>query len=171
MLRLGLVVLAAAAVGAEFGTVLGRDAGVALLVLLASFKLLELHDRRDVMLLGFLGYFLVVTNFLYSQTVPMAVHMFAAVLLLTSALIAASDPNPRLLPLARLRTAGVLLIQGLPVMLMLFVLFPRIPGPLWSLPKDAHGASSGLSDSMTPGSINRLIRSHAVGFRLLFVLG
>lgn len=168
LLRFALVLAAATAVHLHFGTVLGRDAGVALVVLLAALKLLELHDRRDVMLLGFLGYFLVVTNFLYSQSVPMALYMAAAVLLLTSALVAASDPQPRLRPLARLRTAGVLLAQALPVMVMLFVLFPRIPGPLWQLPKDAHGAVTGLGDTMSPGTINRLIRSSQVAFRVEF---
>jgi len=166
--RLALVLMAATAVYLHFGTLLGRDAGVALVVLLAALKLLELHDRRDVMLLGFLGYFLVVTNFLYSQSVPTALFMLLAVLLLTSALIAASDPKPGLLPLARLRTAGVLLLQGLPVMLMLFVLFPRVPGPLWQLPKDAHSGVTGLGDTMSPGSINQLIRSSAVTFRVRF---
>jgi transglutaminase-like putative cysteine protease len=53
-------------------------------------------------------------------------------------------------------------------MLVLFVLFPRIPGPLWGLPKDAWSGVTGLSDDMSPGNISSLSQSDAVAFRVTF---
>lgn len=53
-------------------------------------------------------------------------------------------------------------------MLVLFFLFPRIPGPLWGLPDDAFTSQTGLSEEMSPGSINRLINSSAIAFRVKF---
>ncbi len=67
----------------------------------------------------------------------------------------------------RLRIAAVLLLQAIPLMLVLFVLFPRVQGPLWGLPQDAY-ASSGLDDKMSPGSLSKLSLSDAVAFRVMF---
>ena len=54
-------------------------------------------------------------------------------------------------PPRSLRTAGILLAQSTPLMLVLFLLFPRVTGPLWGLPQDAQAGATGLSDTMTPG--------------------
>ena len=163
-----LAVLVTVGVWRSFGTVLGRDAGVAMLMFLAGMKLVETRTLRDAYVLCFLGYFLAVTNFLYSQSMLMGAYMFAVVLVTTATLVALNVEDERLAPRARLRTAGVLLLQAIPVMALLFVLFPRIPGPLWGLPKDAHGGVTGLSDSMNPGSISDLGQSDAVAFRVSF---
>jgi hypothetical protein len=48
----------------------------------------------------------------------------------------------------------LLLLQALPFMLILYLLFPRVTGPLWGLPQDAHAGLSGLSEQMSPGSIS-----------------
>ena len=61
----------------------------------------------------------------------------------------------------------MLLLQALPLTLILFILFPRVQGPLWGLPQDAY-ASSGLDDKMSPGSISRLSLSEAVAFRVSY---
>ena len=53
-------------------------------------------------------------------------------------------------------------------MLVLFILFPRIPGPIWGIPKDAYSGMSGLSDNMEPGSISDLSLSSKVAFRAEF---
>ena len=51
---------------------------------------------------------------------------------------------------------------------LLFILFPRVQGPLWGLPQDAYSATSGLSDTMAPGNISRLTLSDAIAFRVEF---
>src|SRR6185436_3675487 len=50
----------------------------------------------------------------------------------------------------------------------LFLFFPRVQGPLWGLPQDAQAGISGLSDSMAPGTLSRLVLSDAIAFRAEF---
>jgi transglutaminase-like putative cysteine protease len=68
---------------------------------------------------------------------------------------------------SRLRIAATILLQAIPLSLLIFVLFPRVQGPLWGMPQDAYG-SSGLSDTMSPGSMSKLTLSDAVAFRVTF---
>jgi len=152
----------------QYRTLLGRDAGVALLVVMLALKLLETRNQRDGMLLVFLGCFLLVTNFLHTQTIPTAVYTLGCTWLLIANLIGLQYterwPGWR----APVRRAGILLAQALPLMAVLFLLFPRVQGPLWGLPRDAYAGLSGLSDNMSPGSLNSLILSDAVAFRAAF---
>jgi protein-glutamine gamma-glutamyltransferase len=164
--------LALFVVGGVFGvyftyrTIFGRDSGVALLVLFLSLKLLEMNQQRDAMVLILLAYFLALTNFFYSQTLPTAGLMLVSVLVNTASLVHFAAPGRALR--ANLKTAGVLLAQAAPVMLILFFLFPRVQGPLWGLPQDAYSGVTGLSDSMSPGLISRLSQSDAIAFRVKF---
>jgi len=164
--------LALFVVGGVFGvyftyrTIFGRDSGVALLVLFLTLKLLEMNHQRDALVLVLLTYFLALTNFFYSQTLPTAGLMFASVLVNTASLVNFAAPGRALR--ANLKTAGVLLAQAAPVMLILFFLFPRVQGPLWGLPQDAYSGVTGLSDSMSPGLISRLSQSDAIAFRVKF---
>ncbi len=149
-----------------FRTIFGRDAGVTLLVLLLSLKLLELRNLRDVYVCVFLGYFLALTNFFYSQGIPVAALMLLTVVVISAALVGINAPARRLRD--NLRTAGLLLAQAAPVMLLLFLLFPRVQGPLWGLPQDAFAGVTGLSDSMSPGAISQLSQSDSIAFRVKF---
>ena len=167
-LRLLLALLAAGAVLAHYKTLLGRDAGVALLAAMAACKLLETRDLRDGVVLVFLGYLLVMGKLLYSQDIPVVAGLLGVVLLLLTAQMMLHRQHAGLSGLAPLRLAGRMMLLALPVMLILFVLFPRIPGPLWGLPKDAYQGRTGLSDEMTPGTISELIQSGAVAFRVRF---
>ena len=157
-----------AAIFAHYRTLFGRDAGVALLVVMMALKLMEMKTLRDVMVAIFLGYFLVITNFFYSQSIPTAAYLFAVVLITTGAMIGYNHPNGSFPLRARLRLAAVLLAQAVPLLLVLFLLFPRIQGPLWGLPKDAYAGATGLSDTMTPGAISQLIGSDQIAFRVSF---
>jgi transglutaminase-like putative cysteine protease len=163
-----LTLIAIALVFAWYRTVVGRDAGVALLLLMLGLKLMETRHYRDAMLTVFLGYFVVATNFFYSQEIPVALYMVATILGVTFALVGlnAGERPPRFK--ARLGSAGALLLQSLPLMLILFVLFPRLPGPLWGMPQQARAGLTGLSDRMEPGSISELLTSNATAFRVSF---
>ena len=70
-------------------------------------------------------------------------------------------------PRVAIRRSAVMILQGLPIAILLFVLFPRLAQPLWGLPSD-HSAKTGLSDSMSPGEISELSLSDAVAFRVEF---
>jgi transglutaminase-like putative cysteine protease len=61
-----------------------------------------------------------------------------------------------------------MLFQAIPFAVVLFVLFPRINGPLWGLPEDAFSATTGLSDQMSPGRLSQLSNNPDVAFRVEF---
>ena len=166
-----IAISAAAGILFQYRTLFGRDAGVALLVLMLSLKLLESRTLRDGMLLGFLGCFLLVTNFLHSQTIPTGLYMLGCAWLLIATLVNLQYTGPWPGWRAAVRRSGVLLAQAVPLMVILFLLFPRVQGPLWGLPRDAYAGLSGLSDNMSPGSLNNLILSDAVAFRAAFRSG
>ena len=147
---------------------LGREAGVELLAALLGLKLLEMRTPRDFYVAAFLCYFLVVTNFFYSQTMLTAAYMLALVVGITSTLILFNTPAEFRRPGTMLRLASVMLVQALPLMVVCFVLFPRIPGPLWGLPQDAFDAVTGLSNEMRVGEITRLGISDEIAFRVEF---
>ena len=166
-----ILVVIGATTGVYFNyrTIFGRDAGVALLVVMLALKLLETRVLRDAMLLIFLGYFLVLTNFLYSQTILTGLYMLACTWLITTTMVGLHYARREPPLAARFRAAGILLAQSTPLMLVLFLLFPRVTGPLWGVPQDALAGATGLSDTMSPGSLSNLILSDAVAFRVKFV--
>jgi len=161
-----LVVGGVSGIGWQFHTLFGRDAGVALLVLLMALKPMEMRSRRDALVVVMLGFFLLLTHYFYSQSIPTGLWLLAAATLLTAALIRLHGGAQPIGAIARY--AGSLLAQALPFMLILYLLFPRIAGPLWGLPQDAHSGLSGLSDKMAPGSLSNLIQSGAIAFRVQF---
>lgn len=152
----------------SYGNFIGRDAGIALLTVLLGLKLVEIRNHRDYYISCFLGYFLVVTNFLYSQSIPIALLMFIVVVIMTASLISLNDGKKSLSNKGLIKLASQMLLQAIPLMLLLFVLFPRISGPLWGLPQDAHSGKTGIDDSMTLGEISQLILSDEIAFRVKF---
>ena len=133
-----LVAVLAVAVGLtfwSFRTLLGKEPGITMAVVLMALKTLELRARRDAFVVFFLGFFLILTNFLYSQTLPVAAAMLVSVWGLLTALVLAHMPvgQPSLRQAATLSARTALL--GAPIMVLLFVLFPRV-GPLWGVPQD-----------------------------------
>lgn len=151
----------------EFRTLFGRDAGVAMLVIFMAMKLLELKSRRDAMVVVVLGYFLLLTHYLYSQSIPTGIWLLFALWLLTATLVRLHG-GPATTARETFRYAAILCLQAIPFMLALYLLFPRISGPLWGLPSDAHAGMAGLSDTMSPGSISRLVQSSDIAFRARF---
>lgn len=161
-----LVVCGIAGIGLQFHTLFGRDAGVALLVFFMALKPMEMRTRRDAMVVVMLGFFLLLTHYFYSQSIPTGLWLLVSTALLTASLIRLhGGPQP---VGAILRYAALLLAQAIPFMLIVFLLFPRISGPLWGLPQDAYSGLTGLSDKMSPGSLNNLIQSGAIAFRVQF---
>ncbi len=168
LLRVALALAVGAGIYLSFGRLFGREAGVAWLSVLAALKLLESRDQRDGVTLMFLAYFLVITNFLFTQTIPTALYMLVTVLVITATLVALQRRGTPLPARLRLGIAAKLLLPALPIMALLFVLFPRIAGPLWGMPNDAYSGVTGLDNSMAPGSISQLSQSNAVAMRVQF---
>ena len=163
----GLLVLTIAATWMTHRTLLGRDAGVTLVVVLLALKTLELRARRDAFVIFFLGFFTMLTNFFFSQSLLTAGAMLVALLGLLTALVNAHMPvgKPPLAEAAR--TAAWMALLGAPIMAVLFVLFPRF-APLWGIPGDAMTGRSGLSATMQVGSIASLALDETIAMRVKF---
>lgn len=162
-----LVIGACAGIFIEFRTLFGREAGVAMLVMFMAMKLLELKSRRDGVVVVTLGYFLLLTHYFNSQSIPTGLWLLTAMWIVTATQIRLHG-GPASTMRATLRYAAQLSAQALPFMLVLYLLFPRVSGPLWGLPQDAHAGKTGLSDTMSPGSIAQLAQSSEIAFRVRF---
>jgi len=152
----------------SYGSWLGRQASIALLVVLCGLKLLEMNSLRDALLLCFLSYFLIITHFLSSQSIPTALYMGVVMLVITATLISLSDKNNNCSTRQRLRLSATLLMQALPVMIVLFVLFPRVAGPFWMSYPGTHSGVTGLSDTLSLGHVSELSLSNEIAFRVKF---
>ncbi len=164
---LSLLALTLGATWMTHRTLLGRDAGVTLIVVLLALKTLELRARRDAFVVFFLGFFTMLTNFFFSQSLLTAAAMLLALLGLLTALVNAHMPVGRPSLLESARTAGWMALLGAPVMLVLFLLFPRL-APLWGIPSDAMSGRSGLSSNMQVGNIASLALDDGIAMRIRF---
>src|SRR5438876_2388999 len=164
-----LALVAALGIRAQFGYFLARDPCVEFLYLLIGIKFLEARDTRDGSLLVCLALFLAVTQFFYTQSLLAALLALPVVIALGGTLAslragAAAHADWR----AQLAEPVRLTLQGIPIAIVLFILFPRLAGPLWGTATDT-AARTGLSERMAPGSISELSLSDAVAFRVDFI--
>lgn len=162
------VVMGGIGVFATYWTITGRDAGLALLTVMASFKLLESQTHRDALIVIFLSYFLVVTHFLFSQSIFIALYMIFTILFLTASLITLNERNIKIPWKIRFKLSASIIGYSIPLMIILFILVPRVPGPLWGLTHEQRSGITGLSDHMSPGNISNLIQDNSVAFRVDF---
>ncbi|TLX60130.1 DUF3488 domain-containing protein [Stutzerimonas nosocomialis] len=165
--KLALMVGAGAGVYASRGSLVGLDAGVVLLIAAFVLKLVEMRTRRDALVLILLGFFAVVTSYLFEESIVAALFSLLPIVALLAAMIGLQQNRLHTAPWPTVRLAGGLLLQALPLMLVLFVFFPRF-GPLWSMPNPSDKGVTGLSESMAPGDIAELSRSGALAFRASF---
>jgi protein-glutamine gamma-glutamyltransferase len=175
--RIALGVALVAAVLAQFQTLNGLVPGTAMLMLMTAIKLLETRRRRDQYVVIGGALFLLLAACLYAQTLAW-VPLYAADALLCCATLAivaygpATDAGDSPAP-SGLRTsealslAGRALLYAMPLAVLLFLFFPRLPGHFWAL-TSGDDAVTGLGDSMTPGSITRLTTSYDIAFRVRF---
>lgn len=184
VIQLSVGIIAIVCLFVTYGSTIGRDAGVAFLITMLGLKVTEIKNHRDYYLTTFLGYFVVITNFFFTQSMLMVMLMFVVVIVMTACLISINNPSNQLSAKKMTQLSSKMLVQAVPMMLVLFVLFPRIPGPLWGLPEDAHGTSptgdfdrsslltdtaiTGINNKMKLGHISRLIQSNEVAFRVQF---
>ncbi|MEZ4524331.1 MAG: DUF3488 and transglutaminase-like domain-containing protein [Desulfobacterales bacterium] len=148
----------------SFGGALHTDAYVALLSVMAGLKPLESRCYRDYMISLFLAYFMVITNLFYSDELGMTLYMFGSVLLTTAVLIHLQHPAGSVKQ--KFRLASVIMLQAIPVMLILFFLFPRIQGNILGIAQ--RTGRSGFSDKMSPGRLSSLAQNDAIAFRVTF---
>ncbi|MGR9014306.1 MAG: transglutaminase TgpA family protein [Gammaproteobacteria bacterium] len=145
----------------------GRDAGTAVFVTALGLKLLELNKKRDVYLLSYLAFIVAASQFLYQQNIVIAAYSLLVCCVLLTALVAINSAQQQ--NTIALRSATTIVLQALPLTIIIFVLFPRIQAPAWELiDNNKNQAQFGLSETLEPGSINKLALSPQLAFRVKF---
>lgn len=163
-LLLPLLGLSVCGLWLNLNTLIGREGGAALLILLLGFKSFEARQLRDWQVLLALGFFLTAIPLLFDQSPLSALWLVVSLLVLTWAMLRLSGCAVQ----TPAKVAVQALALSLPLMLVLFVVMPRLPGPLWSMPHEQHLAATGLSDSMEPGSISQLVQHNEPAFSVVF---
>ena len=141
------------------------EAFVALLILMIGLKLLEMRTKRDRIITVILCYFLIVAVMFFSDSLVATTYMLFSVLYATAVLIHINRPGQGAMKPLKLST--ILIIQALPVMLVLFLLFPRFHGSLWGR-APITSIRTGFTDKMTFGDVADLARNTGVAFRVKF---
>ena len=165
------LILAAVTVGAIFlsyATLKGIEPAVSFLAVLVLIKILEAHTAREFQAIVMMAWVLCLCGFLLSQDLAIALCLFVAFALLIAALIQfhrGSSPGPFWIPLA---TTLKLLAQAGPLVVLLFLLFPRINIGFLLRIGDPHLAKTGFSDRLSPGGIAALANSTNIAFRAEF---
>src|SRR5262249_26930581 len=168
ILKLILAALTLGAVFLSYGTLKGVEPGVSLLAVLVALKILEAHTAREFQVVVMMAWVLCLCGFLLSQDLAVAFCLFVAFALLIAALVQfhrGSSPGAFWLPLA---TTFKLLAQAAPVVVLLFLLFPRINTGFQLRIGDFHAAATGFSDRLSPGGIATLANSSEIAFRAEF---
>jgi transglutaminase-like putative cysteine protease len=150
-----------------YRTLNGVEAGTALLALMAGFKLLETQSVRDLTVIVFLSYFSLFAAFLYSQSLLQLPYMLLAAWLLTATLMRIHQTTLSMPSREAMILTGKMFMQALPLAILLFLFFPRLPGQFWAIPARGQ-ASTGIDDEMSPGDVSDLSISGAIAFRVHF---
>jgi protein-glutamine gamma-glutamyltransferase len=166
LLRIALALLLTAGVLLSFRTLNGLEAGATLLTAMTAAKLFESRATRDWHVILGAALFLLLAACLDRQQL-WRLPLYATTLWLAAAALRGFDGGANQPATQLLRGAGRQLLLALPLGLLLFVFFPRLPGAFWALPSE-DTAITGLSDEMSPGDIARLVESDEPALRARF---
>lgn len=168
ILRIAAALAAFFAVLFEYRTLNGASAGSALLVVMVALKFVESRSQRDELVLVMLCYFLIFASALTERGPLWAAYVVMLIWLTTIALLNIGRRGEFLPHRTAALTSGRLLLHALPLAIALFVLFPRLPGPLWAIPGSTSSGATGLGETMSPGDITNLGLSDEIAFRVEF---
>jgi protein-glutamine gamma-glutamyltransferase len=167
--KIVLAILGLGAVIATYGSPTGIEPGVSLLVILASLKILEAHTARDFHVLVMIGWVLCLSGFILSQEFAVALCILTAFVLLVTALVQFHrGPASGKIVRAPLITAAKILAQALPLVIILFLLFPRGTGGLRLQLPGGPADSTGFSGKLSPGTVASIATSEELAFRAEF---
>ena len=168
VLKLLLVATALTTAFISYGSVRGVEAGISLLVVLMSLKILEAHTAREFRVMVLIGWMLCLCGFFLSQDFTTALCLLIAFALLVVALIQfhrGASPGAVWPPVG---TMCKLLLQASPLVVIFFLLFPRINAGLRLELRPFRAANIGFSDRLSPGSVAALANSSEIAFRAEF---
>ena len=165
--RAALAITALPAVMLSFGTLIGLEPMVALLLIASALKTLEMRRIREAYMLVCLGFFIAATHLIYYQSLPVSLYVLANITILLLVLVRLNRAGDTALQRSEITLVVRMLAWSAPLMLLLFLVFPRIE-PLWAVPSLGGAAVTGMSDRLSPGSVAKLARSDEVAFRVRF---
>lgn len=153
-------------------TFLGVEAGTAVLSTFLFAKALETKNKRDFIILFNFALFVSASLFLHSQAFWMALLVLCCLISCLVGLYrvqtAHFDIQQPVFQSLKSDSLHIVKFIGLalPFFILLFMFFPRLP-PLWQIPIPNNKATTGLSDTMSPGDIAELSQSSALAFRII----
>jgi protein-glutamine gamma-glutamyltransferase len=165
--KLALVALILSLLFSSYGSLRGIEPGVSLIVMLTAVKILEAHTAREFHIMVMVAWILCLCGFFLSQNLAIALCLLIAFTLLLVALIQ-FHRGPSSAFWLPVRTAGKLLAQAAPLIILLFLFFPRVSTGIRFQIAPQRGASAGFSDRLSPGSVSSLANSSEVAFRAEF---
>lgn len=164
--RLAVMVALTVAYGLTVRGQFSVDTAASFFVLAVGLKWLETRSSRDFFVLFFILTYLASVNFLFQQGILWTLVNLAGVVILLVALQLLHGGGTGA-SLKSLRRLAVMSLKTLPIVVLLFVFFPRM-APLWSVPLVSSEARTGISDTMSPGDISSLAQSRERAFRVTF---
>lgn len=167
-LKVVLFGLGAGGIAMTYGSMVGVEPGLSILLVLVSLKLLETNSERDFQVLVLLGYFLGLCDLFFSQELLVWLYVGVVFLVLTATLVH-FHRGPAAGGLVRsLRLAGTLLLQAVPIVALLFLFFPRSNAAFRFQFSNSLMRGAGMSDRLAPGSVASLALSQEDAFRVNF---
>ncbi len=154
------------------GIELSREISVSILITMSVLKLLETYAMRDALLVVMLCYFVTMTRFLYSQDLLLVFYLLGSAFVTTHALsILNYEQTNRWFDRKQLKSTASSLSLAIPFAVLFFLVFPRLGSPIWGSPDIFGEGKTGISDTMSPGSIVELFMDDSPAFRVTFENG
>lgn len=167
--RLLLVACGTLGTWLQGGTLYGLEPGVSLMLVVTGAKLLESRSAHDLQISALLGWFLCLCDLAVDQALGRSLYVLAVFALLTTALVRMRHGRSGFKIPARM--TGALLAQSVPLVLMLFLFFPRGSGGLAMHIARQFSHRTGISSTLDPGSVAEIAQSQGRAFWVSFPEG
>lgn len=164
VVRIAVIVAGVVAVYLEYGELRGMEPGIALLLVLAGAKALESRTPREFQVLALIGWFLAFCIILLENHLSRSAWMVGVFLLITACMVRFRRSVPGAWEPARV--TAVLVAQALPLVLLLFFVFPRGLLDLNAALGRSRFGLTGIDSTLDPGGVARVAQSSEVAFRV-----
>lgn len=149
------------------------DMAASFLFLAATLKLLEISKHKDIFVFIFSMLYLSAVSFLFEQGIfntllqfVIIIYCFYVLFVVENTASGVSSTRSVLLKLHG-KAMIKMLVFSLPIVVILFLFFPRI-APLWQMPIKTQTGKTGMSSEMSPGDVSKLAKSSEIAFRVTF---
>jgi transglutaminase-like putative cysteine protease len=166
-LKTVFVAAVVAGLAASYSSLLGLEPMVSMLLAGFGLKLLEMHHKRDAVVLVYLSFFAAAIDCVFTQEIFDFILVLLTFLVATAALVSINQSKTQAFSMNSSAVALKMLAAALPLMLVLFMVVPRL-GAFWTIPGPKNQARTGVADSMAPGEFSSLVASDEVAFRVRF---